>query len=213
MNFALLLLQAAVIAVSISVDALAVAFSYGTKKIKIPLLSLLVITGISTFTVAMAFFLGNLFVGFLPDTFLAWVSFVILFGIGIVKLFDSITKSIIRKYNNLKKEIAFTAFSFKLVLHVYADPEAADADTSKCISIKESIVLATSLSLDGFAVGLSAALIGVNGAALITVTFLVGLVALYFGGYLGKTAAEKSRFNISWLGGAILICLAILQLV
>jgi len=210
MNFALLLLQAAVIAVSISVDALAVAFSYGTNKIKIPLPSMLVIAGICTITVAAAFFLGNLFVGFLPDTFLSWVSFIILFSIGVVKLFDSITKSVIRKY--LNREIIFSVFSFKMVLHVYADPEAADADTSKCISLKESIVLATSLSLDGFAVGLSAALIGVNGAALIIITFLTGFVALHFGERLGKVAVEKSRFNISWLGGAILICLSVVQL-
>jgi len=199
------------IAVSISIDALAVAFAYGTKKIKIPLLSLFIITLVCTAVIGIALLLGTALVHYLPETLLIWVSFLILFIIGLVKLFDSITKSIIRRYTQINKEIKLSVFNFKLVLHLYADPEAADADTSKCISAKEAVVLATSLSLDGFALGIGAAIIGVNGWALVALTLFSGFAALLLGGWLGQTAAEKLRFNISWLAGAILICLAIIQ--
>jgi len=205
--------QAAAIAVSVSIDALAVSFAYGTKKIKIPLLSLAIITLVCTGVIAVSFLLGSVLVHYLPETFLTFMSFAILFTIGLVKLFDSITKSIIRRYTQINKEIKLSVFNFKLVLHLYADPEAADADTSKCISAKEAVVLATSLSLDGFAVGIGAAIIGVNGWALVVFTLFSGFFALLLGGWLGKTAAEKLRFNISWLAGVILICLSVVQLV
>ncbi|MCL2592851.1 MAG: manganese efflux pump, partial [Defluviitaleaceae bacterium] len=77
---------------------------------------------------------------------------------------------------------------------------------------KEAIVLAVSLSLDGFAVGFSAAMLGMNFLAVIIFTLIVDFIALLLGGWLGNKAANKLRFNISWLAGLILIGLAVVQL-
>ena len=97
-------------------------------------------------------------------------------------------------------------------MRLYADPEIADVDVSKSISPKEAVVLAVSLSLDGLAVGLGAAMIGVNVWILITFTLIADFVALLLGSLLGNNAANKLRFNISWLAGVILIGLAFMQL-
>jgi len=204
---------AAAVAISISIDALAASFAYGCKKIKIPMISLVIISLICTATIGLSFLFGSVLVHHIPEWVAVALSFSILFTIGIVKLFDSITKSIIRKYTQLNKEIKLSVLNFKLVMNIYADPEAADVDISKSISPKEAAVLAASLSLDGLAVGLGAAIIGTNGWLLVLFTLLTGFAALLLGCWLGNKAADKLSFNISWLGGVILIGLAFLQLV
>jgi len=140
------------------------------------------------------------------------LSFSILFIIGIIKLFDSITKSIIRKHTELHKEIKFSVFNFKFILRLYADPEAADIDVSKSISPKEASWLALSLSLDGIAVGFGAAMMGVNGLTLVLFTLFIGFMALFLGSRVGNRCADKLKFNISWVAGVMLIGLAFMQL-
>ena len=206
------LLQAAAIAVSISADALAASFAYGCKKIQIPVLSLVIINLICTTVIGLSFLFGAALVMYIPEWLAIGLSFSILFVIGIVKLFDSITKSIIRKYTRFSKEIKLSVFNLKLVMHLYADPEAADVDVSKSISPREAVVLAVSLSLDGLAVGLGAAMIGINGWILVLFTLISGFIALFLGCRLGNKAADKLRFNISWLAGVVLIGLAFMQL-
>lgn len=209
----LILLHAAAIAFSVSLDAMAASFAYGCKKIKIPFISLLIITLTCAATIGIAFLFGSALMGSIPHWLAVGLSFTILFVIGLSKLFDSITKSIIRKYTKFHKEIKLSLINFKLVLHLYADPEAADVDVSQSISPREAAVLAISLSLDGFAVGLGAALAGVNGWALVGFTLVIGFVALFAGCKLGNRLADTLRFNLSWLAGVLLIVLAFLQLV
>jgi len=207
-----ILLHAAAIAVSVSIDAMAASFAYGCKRIKIPLTSLIIIAVTCAATIGLAFLFGTAVMYRIPPGLAAGLSFSILFIIGIIKLFDSITKSIIRKYTQINKELKFSIFNFKLVLHLYADPEAADVDISKSISPREAVVLAVSLSLDGFAVGLGAALAGVNGLWLVAFTLVCGFAALLAGCRLGNKLASL-QFNVSWLAGALLIGLAFLQLI
>jgi len=206
------MLQAAAIAMSVSIDAFAVSFAYGCKRIKIPAQSLHIINLICVSTIALSFLLGSAIIEFIPTWVAQALAFTILFIIGITKLFDSITKSIIRKHTKFNKEINLSLFNFKLILRLYADPECADMDISKSISPKEAAVLALSLSLDGFAVGFGAAMIGVNGLALISTTLVTGFIALFSGSLIGNKAADKLSFNISWIAGVLLIVLAIMQL-
>jgi len=213
MIWVIAVLQAAAIAISISLDALAASFAYGCKKIKIPVTSLIIISLVCAIVIGLSFLFGTMLTGHIPNWLAIGLSFTILFVIGIIKLFDSITKTIIRKYTQINKEIKLSVLNFKLVLRLYADPEVADVDVSKSISPQEAVVLATSLSLDGFAIGLGAAMIGVNGWILVTLTLVIGFAALLFGCWLGNKAAHKLRFNISWLAGIILIGLAFAQLI
>jgi len=212
MIWVIAVLQAAAIAISVSIDAFAASFAYGSQKIKVPILSALIINSLCTIIIAMSFLIGSALLGLIPYWLTTGLAFLILFLIGITKLFDSITKSFIRKHTQFDKEIKLSIFNFKLVLHLYADPEVADVDISKTLSSKEASVLAISLSLDGFAVGLGAAMMGINLFVLVGFTLIIGFIALLLGGWIGNKMADKLRFNISWLAGAILICLAFIQL-
>ena len=267
MIWLIFILQPAIIAMSMSVDAFAVAFAYGCKKIKIPMLSLNIINLICSCIIGLSFVFGSAVVQHIPEWLSLSISFTILLILGIIKLFDSITKSIIRKYTRacshykngnicepdfspfkererrnksvihqasstknggiisceddyslvgtrpeFNKEIKLSVFNFKLIMRIYADPESVDTDVSKSISVREAIVLAISLSLDGFAVGFSVAMLGVNVWLVIIFTLITDFVALMFGSWLGNKVASKLKLNISWLAGAILIGLAIMQL-
>jgi len=205
-------LGAAVLALSVSLDALAAAFAYGCKKIRIPPLSALIINLICTGTIGLSFLLGSVLAQFIPEIVATVLSFSILLLIGTTKLLDSITKSIIRRYTQINREVRLSLFNFRFILQVYADPEIADVDISKSISAKEAAVLAVSLSLDGFAVGFGAALLGFNTWAVILFSLLANGLALWLGGGLGNKAAQNPRFNISWLAGVVLIGLAFMQL-
>ena len=206
------LMGAAALALSLSLDAFAAAFAYGCKKIEIPILSALIINLICTAAVGLSFLFGSVLSQYIPEWVAAFLSFSILFIIGIVKLLDSITKSIIRKHSNIDKEIKLSFLNFKFILRLYADPEVADVDESKSISPNEAVVLAISLSLDGFAVGFGAALLGFNVWAILLFSLLANGGSLLFGSFIGNKAATSLRFNISWLAGVILIGLAFMQL-
>lgn len=206
------MLGAAVLALTLSLDALAVAFAYGCKKIKIPLPSVCIINLICTGTLALAFLFGSAISHFIPAWVAAGLSFTILLIIGIIKLLDSITKSIIRKHSKISKEIKLSLLNFKFILKLYADPEDADVDVSRSIDHQEAVLLAVSVSLDGFAVGFGAALFGFNGWAIVLFSLLANGAAFLLGNVLGNKTAQKIPFNVSWLAGAILIGLAFMQL-
>jgi len=203
---------AAALAFSVSLDAFAAAFAYGCKKIRIPLLSALIINLVCTAAVGLSLVFGLALSQYIPEWVAVGLSFSILLVIGVAKFLDSITKSIIRKYSNINKVIKLSLFNFKLILRLYADPEVADVDESQCISSKEAAVLAVSLSLDGFAVGFGAALMGFNIWAVLLFSLLANGLSLWLGSALGNKAARNLRFNISWLAGVILIGLAVMQL-
>ena len=210
MHFTLLaILEAALLASSLSLDAFTAGFAYGANKTKIPMLSAQIINVVCSAIMGLSLFAGAILKPYLPQGLTLAVSFAILFIIGLTKLLDSVTKSIIRKHSNLHKKINGSLFHIKFVLSLYADPEAADIDDSKSISPSEAVLLALSLSLDGIAVGFGAALADVNGVAVFLWSLVTDLVFLLSGHFLGSKIALKTSFNVSWLSGVVLIGLAI----
>ena len=206
------ILEALVLASSLSLDAFVAGFGYGSGKIKIPMLSVQIINVICSSILGLSLLAGSVIRPWLPPGLTTAVCFTILLVLGIVKLLDSVTKSIIRKYSNLNKELRFSLFNFKFILHLYANPEEADVDDSRTISPSEAVSLAVSLSLDGLGVGFGAALGDVNGWAVVICSLVTGVLAILLGCFLGGKVARKIPFNLSWLSGVILIVLAVMKL-
>ena len=203
-------LEAAFIAASLSIDAFAAGFAYGSKKISVPFFSAVVINLICCITIGVALFAGHLLKPVLPEGLATWVAFVVLFLIGLIKLLDGVVKSLIRKYT-LDKAFRFSIFDVKFILRLYANPEAADSDVSSHLSVGEAAVLAVSLSLDGMAVGFAAALAGVNAWILIVFSLIANMLAIVLGRRLGF-CLSKTGLNLSWVAGLVLICLAFWRL-
>jgi putative sporulation protein YtaF len=206
------ILEAVMIAASCSLDAFAVSLSYGSDRIKIPFGSACIINVISCLILGVSLFIGSAVRTLLPVRMAVIACFIILIVIGIGKLLDCLTKSLIRRNKNISKEVKFSMFNFKFILTLYADPEKADVDFNKTISASEAAALAVSLSLDGLAVGFGAALGNVNIPLVFAVSFIVGVIAIYLGRRIGEKIAGKLPFSPSWLSGAVLIALAVIKL-
>ena len=213
MSYALFaIVEAALIASSLSLDAFTAGIAYGSNKTKIPMLSVIIINLICCAITGISLFAGIFIKPYIPHDLTLIVSFIILFIIGSLKLLDSTTKSIIRKYSNFNKEIKGSAFNFKFVLNLYANPEVGDLDASKHISSIEAALLALSLSLDGIIVGFGAALANVNSVAVLLWSLVTNAMFLLIGHFIGGKIASKTSFNISWLSGVALIGLAFAKL-
>lgn len=206
-----MLIESVALAASLSVDALSAGFVYGSKRISIPVLSMWVISGVCCVVMGVAMFFGAALKPFLPQSAAVYIAFAVLLVMGLVKLLDGIIKTLINR-RALDKEIKFCLFDIQFILHLYANPEAADVDTSAHLSAKEALVLAVPLSLDGFAVGFAAALAGINPWALLGWCLAANFAAIFAGEKLGYGLAEKLPFNISWVGGVVLIALAFMRL-
>ena len=207
-----MVVQALVIALAISLDAFVASFAYASKGIKIPLRSAWVIALICAAMTGVALLAGTVLSQYIPYVLTVATSFIILFALGILKLMDSITKSLIRKFSEISKEIKFSLLNFRFILRLYADPERADVDGSKVLSTAEAASLAIALSLDGLAVGLGAAIGNANWLIVLAGTLVIGMAALLCGARLGNKAAQKTRLDLSWLSGALLILLAFSRL-
>jgi len=213
LSFLIVLTEAFVLASTLSLDAFTVGFAYGSDRIKIPFLSVLIISVICSAVTGISFFAGNIIKNYIPIWITVFICFAVLVILGIVKILDSFTKSIIRKHKNINKKINFSFFNFKFILTLYADPEKADIDSSKYLSPQEAVALAVSLSLDGLAVGIGAALGNVNGIAVVIFSLVTNILAVMWGCGIGNKISKKVTFNLAWLSGVILIMLAVFKVV
>lgn len=205
----MLILEAVVLASTLSVDAFIASFAYGNTKIKIQFPTVLIISLVSSGILGIFLFLGGLVRPYLPSELCSILCFAVLFLIGMTKILDNLMKSIIRKRGELSKHIHFSLFHLRFILNVYADPEIVDVDSSKTISPMEACSLAVALSLDGMAAGFGAALGDVNGWFVFLASFATNAVAVMLGEALGQRTSDRMGGQLSWLSGAVLIVLAV----
>ncbi len=197
---------------AISLDAALASFAYGADEICIPVLSNLIISGTCTVALGASLALGSFVRPFLPDGVASWGSCFILVVLGVIKCCDSALKGRIRRGKPIKRELRFSILSLHLILRVYADPEEADADRSKTLTVAEAFSLAMALSLDGLAAGFGAALGETPILLVVLFSFLFGTLSVALGSFLGRKISEKLSFPFSGLSGAVLILLGISRL-
>ena len=77
---------------AVSLDSLTAGFSYGTKKVHVSILSLLLLACVPAVFITAAGSIGSLLGSLLPSGVLPIVSFSILFLIGSAKLFESLIR-------------------------------------------------------------------------------------------------------------------------
>ena len=205
------MLETLILVISISIDSFLASISYGTSKIKIPLLSALIIDLVSCSMLGFSLLIGELFKGYIPLTFAKSISFLLLFSIGIYRLFESILKNYIKKNSKKSSPLTFKIFDLKFVLQVYADETKADFDKSKILSSSEAFYLAIALSLDSLAVGFSSSLISVNYLESILFSLIIGFLSIITGSFIGLKFVENSKIDLSWISGILIILLALIR--
>ncbi len=207
------MLGSILLVLSLSIDALVASFAYGTDNIHIPLISSTVLTFISSLFLLISMSIGALIGEFIPTDIAKWASFLLLFAIGFVRLFEGIIKNFLGKQANGSTPKELNLFDFKLIVQVYGDPTTADVDKSKTLSAKEALTLGIALSLDSLVVGFGAALASLPIIEVLIFSIIFNYAAIGIGCLVGRKCAQKMKFDLSWLSGAILMVLAIIRMI
>ena len=130
-----------ILAISLSIDALAVGFSLGLKNIKIATGSLIVI-GCASFTLAIAaMFFGSLLSTFFSPHFANLLGGFLLFGMGLWIIFIGLLKADLSKYPNHPEEYKIKEFvlqSIGISIRLLKIPQHCDKDLSGHIDKKEA---------------------------------------------------------------------------
>ena len=159
---------------AISVDAFTASFAYGCRRIKIPVLSVVILNAVSVL--------------FLSAGLTAQLSFLILFVLGLVKLFESPSD---------------------------AQTQDGDKNHDNLLSASEAFYLGLALSLDSLAAGIGAGIAPAQNLSYIFLTLgaalLTGILAILSGCFLGKILSARLNGNFCRLGGLILIALAFMK--
>lgn len=206
------LLEMLVLVTALSLDAFVAAFAYGTDRVKIPVSSVFVLAFLSAGILMVSLLAGNGIGNLLPEAFTDMVCFLILFLLGLIKLFDSSLKAFLRKLEPAGRKLCFSLAGARIILNIYADPEKANEEDKSILSPREALSLGLALSLDSGAAGLGAGVLNPHVAELFFLSFFFGLLVVPAGNYLGNRLAKKRELNLSFLSGALLIILAVRKL-
>jgi putative Mn2+ efflux pump MntP len=182
----MIILSALLLAVVISIDTLAAGFSYGTSNTKVPIRHLIVIDIIGSSLLGMALFIGFYIGNYINSSATIIISVVILVLMGGYKL--------VAYFRKTGKEIT---------------------KPHRKIGWTETIILALILALDGVAVGFGASIHNTSIIFCISViafSLVTDFTFFIFGVNLGKKLTKKTRLDLSWLSGAVLIILGIIKL-
>ena len=206
-------INALLFSLALSLDSLVAFFGYGMENIKVPFKRLILIITLNTFVLACGLLLGFLLAGAINTSFEKYLSFSLLLITGLCKLFSSLLKIWLNRKSNDKNPIKIKFLDYNLFLSVCLDPVKADLNKDKILSLKESFLIGTILSLDSLGVGIG---IGISDSfpyLIIIFSFVIGLIFSFLGNILGKKISKLTKINFSWLSGLILIILAIVKLV
>lgn len=191
---------------ALSLDSFIASLAYGTKHIRIPLQSAIVISAIGVLFLSISLYTANLLQQWIPSWLCSSISFSIFFLIGLSSIFQGTIKSVLKKYK--RKQLAFEYSGISFVLDVYLDETKADSDHSNYLSMKEATYLAIALSIDslvsGFALGISI----LHPFPVLIISFFMGVFVILFGSFLGKTVFHRSDYDVSWMSGILFFILA-----
>lgn len=214
------------LAFAVSLDGFGVGVSYGLRKMKIPISSILIITSCTALVIVASMALGQWLAAFIDHRVANQIGAWTLIGVGCWAIFnlyqnketkrvqrDSVAEteiSDIERSDHSKQVFKLEIKMLGLVVHILKKPTAADMDKSGAISAGEATLLGFALSMDAFGAGLGAALMGfspwITGllvSALCTLFILCGLRL----GFMYSNIGWIKR--LSFIPGAILILFGI----
>ena len=183
----LLILNALLLVSALSLDTFVVAFSYGANRIKIPLLSAVIISFICSASLAAALYAGAFFANVIPAAAALFVCAAILLCIGSAKLGESVFKQ-------------------KTFTGICAGERIA------ALKPAQAAALSLVLSIDSITAGFGAGLTESGFLWIISFSLAATILFIYGGSSLGRKLTERIELNLSWMSGVIFLFLGISRL-
>lgn len=194
--------------IALSIDSFLASLAYGAEYIYISWKSASLISLIGVMFLSFSFYTANYLQNYLSPSTCHFISFILLLCIGISILFQGTIKAIIKKYH--KKKIKFEYSGIMFVIDVFLDETKADMDKSKSLSIKESIFLAITLSIDSLASGFAVGMQISQPLPVLVCSFLIGIISILSGSFVGEKIGTL-KYNLSWLSGILFLILAFMK--
>lgn len=217
------------LALAVSLDGFGVGITYGLRRIRIPFLSIAIISCCSGFIFWMAMQIGSYVSRFISPHLATILGAGILIAIGVWALLQIIRNKAVDgdspspmeediekptvDATEVKTIVVIEWKRLGLVIQILRKPSLADIDHSGIISSSEAVLLGIALSLDAFGAGIGAAFIGFS-------SFLTALVIACSSGFFIATGLRLGIFyaNRSWvkklsfLPGFLLIIMGLMKL-
>lgn len=191
---------------SSNLDNLVIGIAYGVKKIKIGLISNLIIATVTSIGTLISMSVGKFISGFLPTSLTNMLGAVIIMLLGLYFLIQSILKLIPKSYSN--------SLALKNVDEIMDYAEKSDSDNSGTLNIKEAFVVSLGLMLNNLGTGLAASITGVNVSITVICTFILSIALLMLGKSIGHNVLGSICGKYAPLiSGVLLIILGIFELI
>ncbi|MEX2415839.1 MAG: sporulation membrane protein YtaF [Paenibacillaceae bacterium] len=215
------------IALAVSLDSCSVGLLYGARKIRIPWVSILIISICSGAVIWGSMSLGLVMMEWLEPEMAKAVGALILVLVGVWAVFqfflhhrkpnvlDHTAERIVIKNMELPIQTVLHIEIRKigLVIQILRSPTVADIDQSGNISPWEASLLGIALSLDALGAGIGAALIGYSPLSTALWIAFSGGLFITIGLRLGRWLSSRRWMQrLSILPGLLLITLGIMKL-
>lgn len=193
---------------AVSLDSLTAGFSYGTNNVHIKAPALIPLALVPALFITAAQGIGSFFGSLLPGGVLPFLSFLLLFLIGIAKLFESLTRLLAKRHPSLMGNWGCKIKQLNIVFTVYLSPEEANRTELQVLSVREALLLSLALSLDSILVGMAFCYTALPPVFLFLSAALCNFLLFLCGYLLGRLLFRLLRFDLSWLSGLCLLLLA-----
>lgn len=204
------LISLILIATAVSIDGFWGGFAFGLRKIRIKLLSLIIISFMSVICTMITMLIGYNLKDIIPLEIAKYIGAGLLILLGLLTLRESYKKE--RALSNNSRNL----INFKLgdLVKVLYNPLLSDVDKQNDIKPMEGTILGLAVAMDAAIAGFTVSLMGINPY---TTPFLFGLSHFVLIG-IGNVIARHSGVNqigqrFSLLPGLILMILGVLRLV
>jgi len=195
--------------VSTNVDNLGVGVAYGMKRIRIGMMSNVLIAFFNASATFLSMVAGESISSFLPTKISGYAGncIIILIGIwGLMNTFGFWGSDVEKTPSGEPQEVVNLDY-------IAQNPEVLDVDGSGHINTRESLPLAFALSITNLGTGIGAGLAGFSVGFLVLIMFIFSIVGISLGYFLGNKFSLKLPGR--WpgiLSGVLLIGLGIFEL-
>lgn len=206
-----MLLQIFLLVFVLCLDTFVASIAYGTNQVRISHGQIALFNGICCLSLGLSLFLGAFISSRVPDALAKSICFYSLFFLGCFRLADAGIRQYLKRHRTIHKNASFHFSHLRLIIDICSDPMEADADRNFALSWKEVLFFSLAMSVDSLLTGMLAAFLNIPVAATLLCAFLVGEAFTYLGLFCGQKISSRCPKDLSWLGGVLLILLAVLK--
>jgi putative sporulation protein YtaF len=210
------ILSIALMSISSNTDSFAIAIAYGIRRVRIAILPNLLIASVSSFGTFLSMSLGQTIGGYLPRSISTMLGSGVLISIGILGISGAIWQE--RQRRKIEKYHQENPVKLRSI-DPLRDPESyivplsiPSNNSSRYMTIKESIPLAFSLTINNIGGGIGAGIANLNVPFTTGLTFILAIVAILVGCTLGQKFAKKmTEYSAHLLSSISIILIGIYE--